>query len=113
MVMRSQGLLALENELRVLLDGYSQKGKLNMAGSFNHCKSDDGEFKFNFIENMRDAYEACEEMYYMLTLSMTPEELIVAHAKFLRHRYKHWAALTLDEVVAAMKDRELKLGYDT
>jgi hypothetical protein len=34
-----------------------------MAGSYNHCRGRGGKFTFDTIENMRDAYQACEEMY--------------------------------------------------
>jgi len=36
-----------------------------MAGSFSHCDND-GWFTFDRIENMGDAYEACEEMHWMV-----------------------------------------------
>lgn len=36
-----------------------------MAGSFGHCDND-GEFRFDLIENMGDAHEACEEMHFMI-----------------------------------------------
>lgn len=37
-----------------------------MAGSFSHCKNDDGTFRFDLIENMNDAYQACEDMFWMI-----------------------------------------------
>jgi len=37
-----------------------------MAGSFSHCTAEDGSFRFNLIENFRDAYEACEMMHWMI-----------------------------------------------
>lgn len=38
-----------------------------MAGSYFHCRSDrTGAFWFDLIENMRDAYQACHEMFYMI-----------------------------------------------
>lgn len=37
-----------------------------MAGSFSHCLGDDGKFRFDLIENMGDAHEACEEMFDMI-----------------------------------------------
>lgn len=37
-----------------------------MAGSFSHCKADNGEFRFDLIENMGDAHGACEDMYWMI-----------------------------------------------
>ena len=34
-----------------------------MAGSLNHMITPNGEFSFELIENMGDAYEACHEMF--------------------------------------------------
>lgn len=36
-----------------------------MAGSFEHV-DDDGGFRFDLIENMGDAHEACEEMHWLI-----------------------------------------------
>lgn len=36
-----------------------------MAGSFHHC-NEKGKFRFDLIENMGDAHEACEMMHYMI-----------------------------------------------
>jgi len=41
-----------------------------MAGSYKHCVKTNGKFNENgftdMIENLGDAYEACEQMYYMI-----------------------------------------------
>ena len=42
-----------------------------MAGSYDHCCYDNGEFLNNedfpcLIENLGDAYEACEMMHWMI-----------------------------------------------
>ena len=37
-----------------------------MAGSYKHCEAEDGTFSFELIENMGDAYEACEHMFFMI-----------------------------------------------
>lgn len=37
-----------------------------MSGSFKHCAGEDGSFRFDLIENMRDARGACEEMFFMI-----------------------------------------------
>jgi hypothetical protein len=37
-----------------------------MAGSYAHCCDDEEQFTFDLIENMRDAYEACEMMFWMI-----------------------------------------------
>ena len=37
-----------------------------MAGSYNHCRNEDGSFSFDLIENMGDAWEACEMMFFMI-----------------------------------------------
>jgi hypothetical protein len=50
-----------------------------MAGSYGHCTTDDGRFRFDLIENMGDAHEACEMMWYMiayLSEGSMQEELI-------------------------------------
>jgi hypothetical protein len=39
-----------------------------MAGSWEHCLNDDGSFRFNLIENMRDAHEACEHMFWLVRM---------------------------------------------
>ncbi len=36
-----------------------------MAGSFRHCDKKGG-FRFELIENMGDAQEACEEMHWLI-----------------------------------------------
>lgn len=41
-----------------------------MAGSYKHCTNRKGNFRTHdfheLIENLRDAYEACEEMHWMI-----------------------------------------------
>jgi len=37
-----------------------------MAGSFKHLVGEHDEFTFDFIENMGDAYEACEDCYHLI-----------------------------------------------
>jgi len=37
-----------------------------MAGSYQHCMDDNAGFSFDLIENMGDAHEACEHMFYMI-----------------------------------------------
>lgn len=38
-----------------------------MAGSYHHCKGKSvRDFNFETIENLGDAYEACEEMFWMI-----------------------------------------------
>lgn len=37
-----------------------------MSGSYRHCLEEDGSFTFDFIENLGDAREACEQMVYMI-----------------------------------------------
>lgn len=39
-----------------------------MAGSYSHCERDDGSFRFDLIENMGDAHEACEQMFHMIRI---------------------------------------------
>lgn len=37
-----------------------------MAGSLRHVVAEDGGFRFNLIENLGDAHEACEEMFDLI-----------------------------------------------
>jgi hypothetical protein len=37
-----------------------------MAGSYNHLLNDRGNFRFDLIENMGDAYEACEDCFNII-----------------------------------------------
>jgi hypothetical protein len=38
-----------------------------MAGSYGHLRDDDsGYFRFDLIENLRDAYQACEECFFLI-----------------------------------------------
>ena len=37
-----------------------------MAGSFNHVCDDNGTFRFDLIENLGDAHEACEQMHALI-----------------------------------------------
>ena len=37
-----------------------------MAGSFDHVCNNDGTFRFDLIENMGDAHEACEAMHALI-----------------------------------------------
>ena len=38
-----------------------------MAGSYDHLRNDDtGAFRFDLIENLGDAHEACEECFYII-----------------------------------------------
>lgn len=46
-----------------------------MAGSYHHCREDDGTFTFDLIENMGDAHEACEMMFWMINRLATDEQI--------------------------------------
>jgi len=37
-----------------------------MAGSYSHLEKDNGTFTFDNIENLGDAYEACEMCFWMI-----------------------------------------------
>ena len=38
-----------------------------MAGSYHHLRdADSGLFRFDLIDNMRDAYEACAQCFYLI-----------------------------------------------
>ena len=50
-----------------------------MAGSFRHCVGKDGGFAMDLLENMGDAHEACEQMFWMvLFLSGYDDDKIIA-----------------------------------
>ena len=54
-----------------------------MAGSYEHCLRDDGSFTMDTIENMVDAHEALEEMFYMIEfLSKKDQKLIDLAVKY-------------------------------
>ena len=50
-----------------------------MAGSFDHC-DESGEFRFNLIENMGDAWEACEEMHWLIWHLAQGDRWLIEHA---------------------------------
>lgn len=52
-----------------------------MAGSYRHCRAKDGSFRFNLIENLGDAEEACEMMYYMIDWLSKPHMIPLTNAK--------------------------------
>ena len=66
-----------------------------MAGSYNHCVAADGSFTFDLIDDLGDAYEACEDMFQIIAdrdaviagLSKAREpravERFLAHPRFL------------------------------
>lgn len=64
-----------------------------MAGSYRHCEGDDGSFRFDMIENMGDAYEACEMLYFMVKwlAAFCPDDcpaeqrIIMAEAAYYQH----------------------------
>ena len=37
-----------------------------MAGSYNHLVGVNGEFTFEYIENLGDAHEACEDCFQLI-----------------------------------------------
>ena len=40
-----------------------------MAGSYHHLRdTETGFFRFDLLENLRDAYEACEECFFLIEL---------------------------------------------
>ncbi len=49
-----------------------------MAGSYKHCCKDDGSFNdddfTSMIENLGDAWEACEEMHWMINYLASGEQ---------------------------------------
>ena len=60
-----------------------------MAGSYEHCLHDDGSFTMDTIENMGDAHEALEEMFYMIEFfSKKDQKLIDLAKKYARKKCK-------------------------
>jgi hypothetical protein len=62
-----------------------------MAGSYNHCTTDDGSFTFDLIDNLGDAHEACEEMHAMIRYLAggDPLKIETAHHAYLAQAYPH------------------------
>lgn len=61
-----------------------------MAGSYSHCTEDDGSFKgegfTDMIENLGDAYEACEMMHWMINyLAEDKEQIADAAEEYYRY----------------------------
>lgn len=57
-----------------------------MAGSYRHCRHDNGAFQFDLIENMGDAHEACEMMYWMIYLLAGGSEQRIRDAEDFYYR---------------------------
>lgn len=49
-----------------------------MAGSLRHIVADDGSFRMNLIENMRDAHEALEECHRVIAALLDHDNLVDA-----------------------------------
>jgi hypothetical protein len=47
-----------------------------MAGSYRHCCNEDGSFGFDLIENLGDAHEACDMMFWMINYLAKDHEKI-------------------------------------
>jgi hypothetical protein len=46
-----------------------------MAGSYHHLRdAETGLFRFDRIENLRDAYEACEECFFLIEVLSQGEQ---------------------------------------
>lgn len=52
-----------------------------MAGSYKHCKSESGSFRFDLIENMGDAHEACHQMFWMIHILSRGRQSRIADAE--------------------------------
>lgn len=68
-----------------------------MAGSYKHCSNEDGTFRdnesfANQIENLGDAYEACEEMHFMIEFLAGGDKSKIAEAssRFLKSQLIRW-----------------------
>lgn len=60
-----------------------------MAGSYQHCRKEDGGFDFDLIENMGDAHEACEEMFWMIHVLTNGDPEAAAKAWSARNLIKY------------------------
>lgn len=61
-----------------------------MAGSYQHCLADGGLFTFNLIENMGDAHEACEHMFWLIQMLANGDQEKISRASdeyFYRNRH--------------------------
>ena len=82
-----------------------------MAGSFAHCQDDDGQFRFDLIENMGDAHEACEEMYWIVCYLCAGSQstLAAAHAAYVAAPAKRdgtWGSEIPSEILLPDVERE-------
>jgi hypothetical protein len=67
-----------------------------MAGSYAHVTDKNGRFRSDFadftgmIENLGDAYEACEEMHWMIRFLAGDDEATIdaAHAAGVKTKFK-------------------------
>lgn len=51
-----------------------------MAGSYMHCRGPLGKFRFDLIDNLGDAYEACKEMFEMIEILTGGDKNLIADA---------------------------------
>ena len=64
-----------------------------MAGSYDHVTHDDGSFRrdpddfSNMIENIGDAFEACEQMHWMINYLTAGNRVQINHS--VAAYYKH------------------------
>lgn len=76
-----------------------------MAGSLNHCTSAQGKFTFNLIENMGDAFEACEDMFNIIAFLTEGDE------RKLR-RACHYARTPMPDVLPIFGATKAKGTYE-
>lgn len=64
-----------------------------MAGSYKHCTNKDGSFRADdftdSIENLGDAWEACEEMHFMINFLANGDHGRIAEALEAFYASKH------------------------
>ena len=62
-----------------------------MAGSYRHVTSDDGSFRAELLDDLGDAYEAGEEMHYMIRwlAKFDKKRIVAAEHAFLLATYPH------------------------
>lgn len=84
-----------------------------MAGSYEHCTTEDGKFTFDLIDDMGDAHEACQDMHgTIVTLHARVSELEQAlrdsrgSLSFLLTEVKHWPVeiAEIDEILEGSKN---------
>ena len=83
-----------------------------MAGSIRHVTDKDGEFTFDLIDNMGDAYEACEELFDEVKRLRVQKQTIIDEVKKLKVHLtgEYWEPKEFKYYNKAIDDVLAKIG---